>query len=141
MFYYKSLGDDVVAPSKAHREDAGFDLFAPHDIVIHGDSLVKVNLELAVEVGPGTVGLILGRSSLASLGIDILGGVVDAGYSGEVSVVLCNNSSWGPVTIKKGKAIAQIVPLVLAPRADKELQEYDFAGGERGEGGFGSSGR
>jgi dUTP pyrophosphatase len=86
----------------------------------------------------GFVGLIWDKSGLSLRGVHRLAGVVDAGYRGEVRVVLANLSR-EPFAIQRGMKIAQ---MLIQPVATVEVVEAEELGGtSRGEGGFGSSGR
>lgn len=86
----------------------------------------------------GHVGLICDRSSVGSKGVRTLGGVVDAGYRGEVQVVLINLRN-EPISFAKGDKIAQMLVLPVNACAIEERAELDSTA--RNEGGFGSTGR
>jgi len=86
----------------------------------------------------GTVGLICDRSSLASKGLKTAGGVVDAGYRGEILVVI-RNLNREPVQIKAGERIAQLLVIPLLFPMPVEI--YDLESSTRGQAGFGSTGK
>ena len=92
----------------------------------------------AMAVSPGYVGLVCDRSSMARRGLKTAGGVIDAGYRGEVGVVVWNISR-EPQSVKKGERIAQmlVVPIAVPAPIDSE----DLGATARGAGGFGSTGR
>lgn len=125
-------------PLKANYNDAGFDLFATIDIIIPPKQRKTVNTGIALEMPDNLAGLIWPRSGLSvKNGIDVLAGVVDAGYRGEIKVCLYNTSDES-VVINTGDRVAQIifqeVPLVL-------IQTKETLGSsQRGNNGFGSSG-
>lgn len=146
----KKLYDDAKLPTKAHATDAGFDLYAynypeagPYDIPRYGDSrwtIIKIRTGIAVEIPAGYYGRIAEKSGLAAKGLRVHGGVIDAGYRGEI-VVLC--SAWVRkdyhLEIKLGEKIAQ---LIITPIADvHEVEEVtELSESDRGAGAFGSTG-
>lgn len=123
-------------PTRAHREDAGFDLYSPVDVIFyHITNIIK--LGVCVEIPKGYVGFIMGRSSLNKNGVTCLTGVIDSGYTGEIAVVL--NAVDVRLDIKKGDRIAQLVVAKLADIDDAvAVDKLDDT--ERGTGGFGSTG-
>ena len=123
-------------PTRAHREDAGFDLYSPVDVILYDDT-TTIKLSVCVEIPKGYVGFIMGRSSLNKKGVACLTGVIDSGYTGEIAVVL--NTIGTLARIKKGDRIAQLVVVKLAD-IDNAVAVDDLEDSERGDGGFGSSG-
>jgi len=134
----KKLNAEARLPERAHPNDAGLDLFGVQDVTLTPHEPVRVQTGIAMAVPQGNVGLICDRSSLGAKGIRTLGGVVDAGYRGEVQVILINLRN-EPVLLKKGDKIAQmlIIPVNLCEIA--ETQSLDDT--SRSTGGFGSTGR
>lgn len=139
----KRLRPGAVLPRRATPESAGLDLCAclEQELTIHPFELVRVPTGLAIQLEPGTVGLVYARSGLASkFGVTLSNcvGVIDSDYRGEISVGLCNFSS-EPYTIQPGERIAQLVlhPVLLLPV--EEADSLDETA--RGAGGFGSTGR
>ena len=123
-------------PTRAHREDAGFDLYSPKNAVLCGGT-ARIKLGVCVEIPKGYVGFIMGRSSLNKKGVVCLTGVIDSGYTGEIAVVL--NAVDVHVNIKRGDRIAQLVVAKLADIDDAvAVDKLDDT--ERGAGGFGSTG-
>ena len=124
-------------PTKAHPSDAGFDLYAREDVELGADKTFKVDTGVHVLIPDGFVGLVLPRSSFNCMGVATPTGVIDAGYTGSISVVLSSKSD---LKIYAGNRIAQ---LVIVPLPDIRLVEGDVMAhkSERGCGGFGSSGR
>lgn len=134
---------DLPAPSRATSGAAGFDLRAAVDSPMRLDAgeraLVPTGISIAIPAG--FEGQVRPRSGLAirhGLGLLNSPGTIDSDYRGEIQVILINHGR-EPVTIERGERIAQ---LVIAPVADCELSPVDeLDSTERGEGGFGSSGR
>ena len=135
------LRDDAVVPSRAHTGDAGFDLSACEEITIGVGQRAAVGTGIAVEIPDGHAGLVVPRSGLALRhGISMVNspGVIDAGYRGEVRLLLLNTDNASAFTVEPGMRVAQ---LLVVPLADIELIETDEATAtDRGVGGFGSSG-
>lgn len=128
--------DNGTLPTRAHREDAGFDLYSPINAVLCGGT-TRIKLGVCVEIPKGCVGFIMGRSSLNKKGIICLTGVIDSGYTGEIAVIL--NSVGTLARIKKGDRIAQLVVAKLAD-IDDAVAVDSLEDSERGTGGFGSTG-
>ncbi len=129
---------DLPLPKQATEGAAGFDLIAVHSTCIHvgGTRLVPTGFAWAIPIGQ--VGMIRPRSGLAVRhGIDVLAGVVDADYRGEVSVVLINHGD-RPIQINAGDRIAQMVVQPCMVGVTVECDELPST--ERGNGGFGSTG-
>jgi dUTP pyrophosphatase len=136
------LDDALPAPARAHADDAGLDLVAREAATIApGGGPVVVPTGIAVALPPGYCGLVCPRSGLAARhGVGVLNGpgVIDAGYRGEIRVVLhCVGPE--PVEIARGDRIAQ---LLVVPAALPALTFVDaLPGTVRAENGFGSTGR
>ncbi len=135
------LDPDLPLPAPAHPGDAGLDLVAATPVTLAPGERGLVGCGIAVAVPQGHVGLVNPRSGLALRhGVTVLNGpgTVDAGYRGELRVILVNHGT-EPVTFSRGERIAQ---LVVVPFVAVEVQEVDeLDGTERGTGGFGSTGR
>jgi len=133
----KLLSNTAKAPFRAHDTDAGFDLFCNEGIAILPGDINKVRTGIAVEIPDGYYGRIAPRSGLAAkYGVDILAGVIDSGYRGEVVVLM---TSLKDVEFEKGDKIAQLVVEKILENSKVELiSELDKS--ERGGGGFGSTG-
>ena len=139
----KKLDEKAVLPTYGSEYAAGADLYAlsDGDITIEPGQTVLVHTGLSMEIPEGYAGLIYARSGLASkkgLAPANKVGVVDADYRGELMVALHNHSTV-PQTVSGGERIAQ---LVIAPFLAVNFTEADeLTDTERGEGGFGSTGR
>jgi len=133
------LEKDTILPSKANEYDAGYDLYALEDTVVPSRGRALIRTGIAMAIPPGYVGLIWPRSGLAvKAGLDVLAGVVDSGYRGEVCVVLQNHSN-SEYTIRAGDRAAQILIQKLPNVKMNVVAVLDSS--DRGDGGFGSSGK
>ncbi len=138
----RRLDPAAVLPTRAHEGDAGLDLRALEGATLAPGARALVRTGLAVEVPPGHAGLVLPRSGLAARhGIALVNapGLIDAGFRGEVQVLLLNTDRDAAFTVTPGERIAQLV--VVAVAAAEPLEVGELAPSARGGGGFGSSGR
>ncbi len=135
----KKLEDDAITPTRTNASDAGWDLYSTVSSSIESKNRDMISTGISIEIPDGYVGLVWPRSGLSvKSGIDVLAGVIDSGYRGEIKVCLYNTSDQ-QVDIIKGDRIAQIIFQQLP---DFEMIEADVLNGSsRGEGGFGSSGK
>ena len=128
-------------PTRAHRGDAGLDLSACETVTIGPGSGPPSRPGLAVEIPDGHAGLVVPRSGLAlrhGLSIVNAPGVIDAGYRGEVRVILLNTDREHAFTVEPGMRIAQL--LVVPAPAVEVVEVAELTETARGDGGFGSSG-
>lgn len=130
---------EATLPTRAHPDDAGLDLYSLEDVIVEPAQGKVTKTGIAIALPQGFVGLVADRSSLAKRGIKTAGGVIDAGYRGEIHIVLWNISG-AAIHLKRGERIAQLLILPIATPAPVEVKKFD---GEtaRGEKGFGSSGK
>ncbi len=136
------LSDSATLPTRAHDGDAGLDLYASEPAHIGPGERWQVATGVAVEIPEGHAGLVLPRSGLARRhGISLVNapGLIDSGYRGEVKVLLLNNDPAEVFRINPGDRIAQLVITPVAS-ADPVAAEA-LSGTDRGESGFGSTGR
>ncbi len=138
----RRLRDDALVPRYAHGplEDAGMDLHAVESVVIEPGERKLVSTGLAIELPPGYEAQLRPRSGHAlKYGITLPNSpaTIDPGYRGEIKVILQNLGS-DVFTVEPGERIAQ---MIVARYEAVEWEEGDLADSERGEGGFGSSGR
>lgn len=136
----KRLDPDVPLPSYAHDGDAGLDLCAAEDVVLAPMQRSAVATGLAIAVPAGWVGLVHPRSGLAlrqGLTVANAPGTVDAGYRGELRVILVNLGE-DAVTIARGDRVAQLVLQEVGVAEVVEVDDLDDT--TRGHGGFGSTG-
>ena len=132
------LDDGAYMPVRAHKADAGLDLRSPIGFTLKAKSAVKIDSGVHVEVPAGCVGFLKAKSGLnVKYGITSTG-VIDAGYTGSIIVRLYNQGN-EDVTFYRGDKITQ---LVIVPVVYQDLiQVDDLDETERGDGGFGSTGR
>lgn len=137
----KRLHPDATLPSRAYQGDAGLDLHATEAVTLAPGARASVGTGIAVAIPAGQGGLVLPRSGLAARsGIALVNapGLIDAGYRGEIRVLLLNTDREQPCEIAVGDRIAQLVLVRLELPATVEVDALPDS--ERGEGGFGSSG-
>jgi len=135
----KQIETNAKTPTKANTNDAGWDLYSTIDTILPPKQRKTVKTGIALEMPENMAGLIWPRSGLSvKQGIDVLAGVVDSGYRGEVMVCLYNTSDEN-VSISCGDRIAQII-FQEVPRIMMINQE-GLGSSQRGDNGFGSSGK
>ena len=128
-------------PARAREHDAGLDLYAAEAVTIAPGARALVRTGIALAIPPGYAGFVLPRSGLAfRQGVTQLNapGLIDAGYRGEVKVLLVNHDR-AAAAIARGDRIAQLVVQRVEPAELIEVDELPPS--DRGTGGFGSSGR
>lgn len=130
--------DTAIMPRLGTEGAAGYDLFSDEeDFQLLPRDRVAVPTGVTLEMWPGVVGIIKPRSGLAvKSGIDVLAGVIDSDYRGEVKVVLINLGG-DPVVITRGQAIAQI--LFMPVIHGVTLGDGNLSETQRGGNGFGST--
>jgi len=133
----KKIKSEAKMPGLYHSGDAGLDLFSCEAITIGPGETVSVPTGLQMAIPFGYAGLIWDKSGLALQGLHRLAGVVDAGYRGEVRVVLTNLGQ-KPFVISQGMKIAQLLVQPVETPEPVETDNLDET--TRGQGGFGSTG-
>ncbi len=131
----------AVLPTRAYEGDAGLDLYAAQAARIPAGERASVGTGIAVAIPPGHAGLVLPRSGLALRhGIALVNapGLIDAGYRGELRVLLLNTDREAAFEIAAGDRIAQLVVVAFAAAAVLEVDSLEAS--ERDGRGFGSSG-
>jgi dUTP pyrophosphatase len=133
----KRIVPQAKLPSYGHPGDAGMDLYAAVDYTLAPGAVYAVPTGIKMAIPQGFVGLVWDKSGISLKSVHRLAGVVDAGYRGEVQVVLIN---LGPAAfeIKTGMKIAQM--LIQPVSAAEVIEAEDLDDTSRGEGGFGSTG-
>ncbi|HEX5204305.1 dUTP diphosphatase [Paractinoplanes rhizophilus] len=137
----RRLDPGLPLPAYAHPGDAGADLVAAEDVTLHPGGRATVRTGIAVAIPEGYVGLVHPRSGLAArLGVTVLNapGTVDAGYRGEVLVILVNHDREQTVKISRGDRIAQLVVQRVERAVFHVVDTLDDTA--RGAGGTGSTG-
>lgn len=138
---FRRLDERATVPTRAHNGDAGLDLSAVEGGAIAPGERLRVGTGLAVAIPYGCAGLILPRSGLASRhGVTVANapGLIDAGYRGELQVVLVNLDPSEEFSFEAGARVAQLVVVDVNLAGAVEVEEIGET--SRGEGGFGSSG-
>ena len=138
----RRLDPGLPLPAYAHPGDAGADLRAAAEVVLPPGGRATVGTGIAVAVPEGYAAFVHPRSGLAARhGITLVNapGTIDAGYRGEVRVVLLNTDPAEPFTVRRGDRIAQLV--VQPVTRVRFLDVAELPPSPRGEGGFGSTGR
>jgi dUTP pyrophosphatase len=135
----KKLDPKAIIPTRANPTDAGADLYALEDVKIAPSSRALVKTGISLEVPESYYARIAPRSGLAyKSGIDVLAGVVDSSYRGEVGVILLNTDTQKIFNIRAGDRIAQ---LIIEAHYNMTIKEVDsLSDTTRGDGGFGSTG-
>ena len=136
----RRLRDDAVIPARAYEGDAGLDLASCERVELRPGERALVGTGLAVAIPDGYAGFVQPRSGLAAKhGITIVNspGLVDAGYRGELKVVLLNTDASETFVVERGMRIAQLVVLQVPGLDPVEVEELPES--ERGVRGFGSS--
>ncbi|MFA7324825.1 MAG: dUTP diphosphatase [Candidatus Nanopelagicales bacterium] len=135
------LDPELPLPAYEHPGDAALDLRARATVSLQPGERMLVPTGIAIALPAGYAAYVHPRSGLAlrrGLGMVNAPGVIDAGYRGEISVILINHDASDVITLERGDRIAQ---LVIAPVAEAGLIEVsELPGSHRGQGGFGSTG-
>lgn len=132
------LDEGAYVPTRAHELDAGYDLKTPHRFVLHHHDSAVIDTGVHVEIPKGYVGFLKSKSGL-NVKHDIIGeGTIDAGYTGSIRVKLYNLGYMDYVFAKGDKIIQLVILPIYTPKLEvvNRLEKT-----ERGEGGFGSTGR
>ena len=130
-------------PTKAHEEDAGFDLYAPDNFVVSALQPATIDIKVHIQIPKGYVGMIMPKSGLNVKENILSFGIVDSGFSGSIKVKvykLCGE----PYQIKKGDKISQIIFLPISEvnkLTEVTADEFYKVETSRGDAGFGSTGR
>lgn len=137
------LDSRATVPQRAHSGDAGLDLSILDDVRIEPGARARVGTGLAIAVPEGYAGFVVPRSGLAArLGLSIVNtpGIIDAGYRGELQLLLLNTDRTDAIELDAGERVAQllIVPVALSPVV--VVDALPEASDARGTGGYGSTG-
>lgn len=130
----------AIMPTRAHDTDAGLDLYAAEDQVVPAHGSATFDTGVHVQLPPFTAGMLKSKSGLNVKWNITSDGVIDVGYTGSICVKLYNHG-YDNFEIRKGDKISQlvIVPVVIPPDELELVDELEET--ERGNNGFGSSGR
>ncbi len=133
--------DKKYLPEKAHEGDFGFDLRSTMDITLAPGQVTQVPLGVKLALPETVSAKIEGRSSLAMEGIFPVGGIIDSGYRGELMALLVNLTDQ-PFEVQDGDRVAQLCVFANYNVAIAPVDSFgDEEETQRGEGGFGSTGR
>jgi dUTP pyrophosphatase len=139
---YTLLAEGARPPTRAHDGDAGLDLHAAEEVTIGPGERASVGTGLAVAIPEGYAGLVIPRSGLAArhgIGVVNAPGLIDAGYRGELRVLLLNTDRERPFEVDPCDRIAQL--MVVKVDAPELVEAETLEETLRGTGGFGSTGR
>lgn len=138
---YTLLSETARPPARAHDDDAGMDLHADEAVHLDPGDRESVGTGLAVAIPEGHAGFVLPRSGLAAeYGITLVNtpGLIDAGYRGELRVLLLNTDRTRSFRVMPGDRIAQLV--IVKVEAPELAEVGELSETVRGQGGFGSTG-
>ena len=136
--YIKKLDKLARTPTRANESDAGYDLFSIEKAYLPAGERKVVRTGISVAIPPGFYGRVAPRSGLAvKRGIDVLAGVIDSGYRGEIGVVLQNLSDYD-FEFLQGERIAQLILEQCNTIGWVEVEKLEDS--VRSDGGFGSTG-
>ena len=143
MLKVKLLTHSAKAPTVAHPgEDLGYDIYAAETVTLAARSHIAVHTDIAIEctspAGEPMGALLRDKSSMAARRLTVTGGVIDAGYRGEIKVLM-ENLGDQPATIRIGDKIANLIPYPVLTGEVRVVAELNES--SRKAGGFGSSGR
>ena len=134
----KRLHEKAILPTRTHADDAGMDLYCLENFEIKPGNGLVARTGIAMALPAGFVGMVVDRSSMAKRGLKTAGGIIDAGYRGEIHIILRNLSNESQY-IDAGSRIAQLMVVPIVTPVIKEVSELDETA--RGSKGFGSSGK
>lgn len=135
------LDPELPLPAYEHPGDAGMDLRSRVDVTLAPGERALVPTGMAIALPAGFAAFVCARSGLAlrqGIGLVNAPGVIDAGYRGEIGVILVNHDRESTVTLRRGDRIAQLV--VQRVEQARLVEVEALPGSHRGEGGFGSTG-
>lgn len=127
-------------PTKAHKDDAGFDLRTPIDVVINPGEVLSIPLNIRLKFPKDCYGDITSKSGLGKKGLLVFAGVIDEGYRGVPCATITNLSNKA-IVVKQNEKIAQMVMHPYSKNFYMEQVEVVDTATERSENGFGSSGK
>jgi dUTP pyrophosphatase len=137
----RRLDPELPIPRQAHPGDAGSDLFAAADVELGPGQRAIVGTGIAIALPAGYAAFVHPRSGLAAEhGVTVVNapGTVDAGYRGEIKVIVLNTDNQRPVRLRRGDRIAQLV--IQRVEMPVFLEVETLPGSQRGDGGHGSTG-
>ena len=139
----KKLSSDAVVPTYAKSGDAGMDMVATK-VISDGLDSITYGTDIAVEITEGFVGLVFPRSSIRKTNLQLSNsvGVIDSGYRGEIQATFKKIQGVSNQTLENYKVGDRIAQIMIIPHPIIEFEEVEeLSNTERGEGGFGSTGK
>lgn len=139
----KKLSSDAVVPTYAKSGDAGMDMVATK-VISDGLDSITYGTDIAVEIPEGFVGLVFPRSSIRKTNLQLSNsvGVIDSGYRGEIQATFKKIQGVSNQTLENYKVGDRIAQIMIIPHPIIEFEEVEeLSNTERGEGGFGSTGK
>jgi dUTP pyrophosphatase len=133
-----AIDDGAFVPSRAHAEDAGLDLYAMDTQIVPAKESAIFDTGVHVKIPKGRCGLLVSKSGLNTKHGITSTGLIDAGYDGSIVVKLYNHSGYD-YKVERGNKISQLV--ILPVETPDVLLVDSVEGGERGDNGFGSTGK
>ena len=131
--------ETATLPNKAHRGDLGFDVYSDEDITLQPGERALISTGISISAANSKYGFVIkDRSSMAVKGLFSHAGVIDAGYTGEIKVLL-HNARTDEYKISKYDKIAQMIPTHVVDFEVKDVEHH--ANTTRGDDGFGSTGK
>lgn len=139
MLQVKKFHPDAIIPTISHPgSDLGYDLYTVEEVTLHPGQMTEVRTGIGLHFTKMAVGFVVkDRSSFAKKRLTTSGGVIDAGYRGEI-IVFMENRGGETQTLAKGQKFAQFIPLPTLTRLQIE-EVADLEESDRGAGGFGST--
>lgn len=135
------LDEGAKMPTRAHETDAGLDIYARNSQIVPAKESATFDTGVHVELPVGTVGMLKSKSGLNVKHGLTSEGVIDVGYTGSIVVKLYNNSGYD-YRVEKGDKISQLVIMpILTPELELVQSIDEFNKSDRGNNGFGSSGK
>lgn len=135
----KKIHPEAKLPKYATSGDAGMDLFAVEEVSVEPGEIVRIKSGVAMEIPEGYVGLCWDKSGLSMKhGIKVLAGVIDSSFRGELVMAVINLGK-DTYTFEKGHKVMQM--LIQKVEHVEIMETNDLSETERGEGGFGSTGK
>lgn len=131
------LDEGAYMPERAHDTDAGLDLRTPRRVAVWPRDIAFVDTGVHIQIPEGCAGIIMSKSGLCKKGITTTG-LIDEGYTGPIGVTIVNHTDHTKY-FKAGDKITQLVIVKVEKPTPVQVDKID--GGERGDNGFGSTGR
>ena len=139
-FEFRKIHPDAKSLYRGRQGDAGYDLSAVDEVEIHPGSMAKISTGLQISAPAGYYYTLEGRSGMLNKGLITSRGIIDAGYTGEIFVLIHNHGTES-YKINVGDRIAQLLPHKIIHLDFDLVEEFSSEYNTRGEAGFGSSGR